>query len=519
MNLIYKLIFVYLGVLFFSHNAYSQVESYYNQETMFSIRTPWLSSLNAAASSLFNKDAYLETLISYNNKDGVFKKSTEPLYLEDYTLNFFAFKRVNGFSYTGSFKFVESYSKEKRWTYLMNTARDMPYIIGDSIKSSFRKELLDVNLSVSHALFSSKVDAGIMFNYNSAIGVKDIDPRPVNTLSKVSFTPSLLYKYSNFIRFAIAFNYCLRNEKIEIKKLTDVQSNLFLFSGLGFVSTEIMLSSFNRSYNTYKRELELCFQYDNKDEFMTFSKLSFLSENTNIEDGKDVIKPEYSFLNREVSLRSFFSKRSEELFHALIFDFSMSESLGIRNILNKERSNSYYKWKRYSKKDEYFKSTFFSTVEYKCRYRSWQNNISIKIHNSKEEYEFYPTVFFQDYSNIYLKYYINKSFRISNCTLNLSASIAYRKNLYSKSYLLDSSNFKSFNVQNLSDEVIEYSYDNDFSYNICAYISKSFRAELDMPIVAFKQIIDSYITFEYTDTNTKDLGNTRLLSLSLGIKL
>lgn len=519
MKLIYKLISVYLSVLFFSHSAYSQEESYYNPETMFSIRTPWLSSLNAATTSLFSKDAYLETFISYNNKYGDFKKTTEPLSFEDYNLNFFAFKRVNGFSYTGSFKFVESYSKEKRWTYLMDTDRDMPYIIGDSIKSSFRKELLDVNFSVSHALFSSKIDAGIMINYKTAIGVKDIDPRPINTLSKISFTPSLLYKYSDFTRFAISFMYCLRNETIEIKKLTAEQSNLFLFSGLGFVSTEIMLSAFNRSYSTYNRLLELCFQYDNKDEFMTFSKLSFSSENTNIEDGKDIIKSEYSFLNREASLRSLFSTRREELFHALIFDFCMSESLGIRNVLNKERSNSYYKWKRYSKKDEYFKSTLFTSVEYKCNYKSWQNNISINIYNSKEEYEFYPTVFFQDYSNLYLKYYINKSLRISNCTLNLSASIAYRKNLYNKSYLLNSDNFKSFNVQNLNDEVLDSSYSSNFSYNICEYVSEYFCAQLDMPIVAFMQKINSYITFEYSGTNTKDLGNTRLLSLSLGIKL
>lgn len=516
---IYKLVSVCLSILCLNQNSYSQMESYYNPETFFLVKNPWFSTSNAAASSLFKKDTYLETLISYNNKSGDLKKITDPISFDNYSLDFFALKRVNGFTYMGSFKFLESFLKDKRWTYLMDADREIPYIIGDSIKSSFRKELLDVNISVSHSLFSPKLDAGIMFYYKSAIGVKDVDPRPINTLSKVSFTPSLLYKYSDFSRFAVSFKYCLRNEKIEVRKLTSTQSNLFLFSGLGFVSTETMLAAFNRSYNTYSREVELSFQYDDEYEFMTFSKLSFLSENTNIEDGKDLVKLEYCFLNREVSLKSFFDLQCEDLFHALIVDFFLSESLGIRNVINKERKDNYYEWKRYAEKDEYFKEVFSASVEYKLKFQTWQNNITLSGFSSREEYEFYPTVFFQDYNNIYLKYYINKSVKISNCTLNISASIVSRHNLYKASYLLDSGNATSFNVEDLSDEVLVSAHDNNFDYNTCAYISKSLHFQLDMPIHAFKQVTQTCFSVVYKDTKTRYFGNTRLLSLSLGIKL
>lgn len=517
-NLTYKFILACLFIISMNVNSYSQTESYYDSESFFHVKNPWLKSSNAAALSSFGKNDYMEVTSSYNNVTGEYRKAMQPKTINDYSLDFFGLKRINDFTYCGSFKFNETYNYNRRWSHLMDLDNRIPYVVGDSISGDFRKELFDFNIGISHPFFSSKIDVGIMINYISAMEVKNIDPRPINSFSHLSFSPSFLYKYSKSSSFASSYTYSFKREDIEIKKLGYSQNTLFLFNGLGLVSKENFIYMFNRLYRTEVQAIELSYHYEDS-KYMNHSSLGYSLGKTVIEDGKDIIKSEYSFLFNKLSFNSLFSLKGNESFHVLAFSFSFSEDIGIRNVINIERTKTHYLWKKYAENQEYYHKSLFSSIEYKLKMGSWRNNIAANFINNREEREFFPSKFYQEYSNIFLKYNLSKSLVLSNILFSLSTNIAYRHNLSKNSFILNKDNMSLYNIETLKDVLVEDVVTGNFSYNTSNYLSKSLILKCEMPINIYNTKTNSYISFDYTNTVSKDLGQRDFFSLCLGLNI
>jgi hypothetical protein len=357
-----------------------------------------------------------------------------------------------------------------------------------------------------------------MINYTSAMEVKQINPRPVNTLSILKLAPSLLYKYSNTSRLGFAYMYSLKREDIETRRSGLQQKTLFLFTGMGFYSKQNMLAYFNRLYKTDNHVFELSYQYDDK-KWMSLSSINYEIENTIIEDGKQIIKSDYSFHSHKFSLNSLLSLKQESSLHALDLSFSFREDIGIRNILNKEYSSADYYWKKYGENQEHYRKSIFAKIEYKLKMSSWKNNIALVFTSDSEEHEYFPSRFYRDYKNLLMKYYISKSIHFSKYVLSLSANVQYRQNMYEDSFLLTEDNIATYNIDSIDEQLIDEISRTDFSYDTANYLSTSFLVKCEIPLLIYNKRTNTYLSFEYTKISAKDLGQRESFAFALGLNI
>lgn len=134
--------------------------------------------------------------------------------------------------YYGKARYENGFKDGIKWNTLTDVERLSPYILADTVGGKMNKE--SYFFAGGYATKLGKLGIGAFASYNAATAFKEIDPRPINTVSDLYTTIGISFPFSNKYLLGTAFSYEKYEQEQHIKIFKEVGSTkIFYLRGLG----------------------------------------------------------------------------------------------------------------------------------------------------------------------------------------------------------------------------------------------------------------------------------------------
>ncbi|MGV8095897.1 MAG: DUF6850 family outer membrane beta-barrel protein [Mangrovibacterium sp.] len=403
----------------------------------------WLRTGNSAG-MIFNEERKAVTFQGgMNFEDGGFHRIMEASEREDYFFTTESYQKLNDriFLY-GWFAYHNLDEKGALWNGTYDPYRGNPYIIGDSVSgATYHKEKYELSGKMAYKL-SQNVFLGSSVSYYVAMGAKQKDPRPENTVTMVTINPSLLIHKEKF-RAGIDLGYTNRKEFTEYIEYVSENTDptFFMFKGFGLYNSQIGIGTErHQSMNEFFGGLQL----EKKIVGIPFlTEFRFNGSKEEIEDGSSIIKKEdaggwntWSFdLNEQLAFDSGLKH------HRIKASFGYFSGDGIehmQDIIYEDKVPQYITVAKYLK---FNREIYMAGISYDYRKMmdhdrlSWILKAGMNFKDNSETYYYVPETFTSSFSDLKADLNLQKDFYGERFHYSTAVGGDYRWNL-SKDMLL-----------------------------------------------------------------------------------
>ena len=405
----------------------------------------WLRTGNSAG-MIFNDDRNAVMFQGgMNYGDGSFHRIMEASERDDYFFTTESYRKLNDriFLY-GRFTYHNLDEKGALWNGTYDPYRGNPYILGDSVSgATYHKENYELAGKMAYKL-SRTLSLGSAVSYFVAMGAKQKDPRPENTVTMFTINPSLLIRKENF-KAGIDAGYRHRKEVIDYIKFVSDNSDptYFMFKGFGFFNS--MISGGTERHQSMN-EIFGGLQFEKKIMGIPFlTEVRFNGTKEKIEDGSSTIRKEdagdWNTSGFDLSEQLAFDAGPGH--HRLKALFSYFNGDGIEYMQDVVYVDNVAEYQTVAKYSKFNREVYQAAVHYdywkmldKDRL-SWMVKAGINFKDNQEAYHYIPETFTSSYSNLGADLEIQKDFYCGSLHFSPVAGAGYVWNLTSDLFLSD----------------------------------------------------------------------------------
>ena len=397
----------------------------------------WLNTGNSSG-LIFNGP---ENLVSFQGgtdlKKGGFHRIREAGDIQDFFFTTESYQTLHKrISLYGYFSYHNTDEKGALWNGTYDPYRGNPYIVGDSVSgSTYHKENYRLKGAMAYRLTPQMI-LGCAVNYFVAVGAKQKDPRPENTVMAISANPSLIIQKEQW-KAGIDLGYRYRKEEIDyIHYVTDnPDPTFFLFKGFGFYSDNVGDNLYRfQSMKEYSGGLQL-----EKKLFglSSLSEVRFSTSSEGIDDGSSAIRKDrggdwdtYQFQVKElVDFGDPFNRNS------LKTSFVYFNGDGKEYTQNAVYVDNVLEYETVSKNLKFNRATIDGSISWDYRRMTDQDKINWRmtwtafLKKNQEKYYYIPEIFTSSYTNLAGNLSLCKDFYRKRVQFSPSLDASYCCNL------------------------------------------------------------------------------------------
>jgi hypothetical protein len=409
-------------------------------EKIMNLRTGWSESSNAASLTFFDfKERLGQAYFGFNNSEGNYRLFQYPEQSSQYGFFTNGYAKQGKWKFYGNFDYYHDQGKNIKWVDVVEPYNDNPYTVGDSIGGKYIKEYFKMQGKGAYKL-SDLISFGFDIKYNTGVGTKRKDPRPINTITSFDFRPGIVFNLRE-IKAGANLRYQEGKEDIDFETVTDRNFDLFYFKGLGVYSSTIEKDSRYTEMNLYGGGLQ--FSFENK-LFRNITEVNFDKKTTDIKRGKSV-PLQIVFLddyNTEVSSTFIFAP-SDKKVSSLGLSFRSKNLYGQEPVVEPKLEQVSYQWSTAAKYTLYWNESREYGIDYSYykiidrNHFNWGGTVSGKLTNNTTTYYFVPEFNRQNLNLIYLNAMLEKGIQFNSGEIVIALNGTYRKSYDSKLELVE----------------------------------------------------------------------------------
>jgi len=407
------------------------------------INNPWISSSNPAGLSKIDGIMPATINLGLFFEDGDYKRVQQGDNLIHYQFFTESYSKLKKVSLYGSFRYDKSFEKNLDYSCVNNPFRDTPYTMIDTIGGDkCDREFFTVKGGLSVPL-NRKLVLGGAVAYNVGLSSQDRDPRPQNKVLNFSITPGLLYSIDKF-HFGLNFIYEYYNEDISVKIIKENEYiTLFQIHGPGMFTFH-RASSFARLYdrNGYGFDSQINYKSGN---FNSLFGAKILFSNEAVKDGRKASNASWSVCKSDSELDGILldiynhtTIKNKLTIHAITANANIHTYLGTEIIQRLEQvgETNLEHWITYAREEKYGSThinarLMYDFIKLKNNYhKNYGLKFAVNYYNFEEKY--YLPSQIQNYENLLLSFYLDKSFYLKKNIFSISAGCKYKTNLSGK---------------------------------------------------------------------------------------
>ncbi len=210
----------------------------------------WTQTQNAAGLGLSTIKAEGITELGYNQNAGDYHRAQEGNARNGIDFYSERFDQIgkNLVSW-GSFNFKMDREKNRKWSDVMNTYNNNPYIFGSNVAGDYDRQLFDFHAKVGTRL-PGKFNFGLGIDYKVADFSRLRDPRSRIFFADYAAIPGITFKLNE--KNVIGLNLSVRYQKEQLPNITTVQDdpNLKYYSFFGMENADGIIAG----YNSFERQ-------------------------------------------------------------------------------------------------------------------------------------------------------------------------------------------------------------------------------------------------------------------------
>ena len=425
--------------LAFSFNLKSQTDSVFIAKQVI----PWLHANNyfrsnpAAGNTLpYSKMSEVAGSYDYSQADEGLHGVQAGSGISNYRFLAESFKTEGNQRFFGKAYFESGLKKNTAWTDVEDVDLLSPYIVADSVGGTYKSETYFI--SGGMAWLKKNAEWAIRGEYKGTVSYRNVDPRPKNTVSRLTIQPGFVYKSGDW-DYGVGLEYCRYRQNVDIDIEKDSKKIFFyLMQGFGIYNVEF--SSFEETFTRdYKGDLfQTAFQIRHSMPDISYGfqlKADYNALSVVEEDERTPYKIKQVFFNPEGNIEKTFG--SQTLFADLSYEFR--QSTGNETQYEPEVVNvSQVLWVPFSHSDRYRQNTHSAQVNLLIankdltRFSFWE-----KLHASwtdTEQRYVYPD-YKQTISDLETNLSIGANLPLKNASLLQSyLEVGYKKNLSASLY-------------------------------------------------------------------------------------
>ncbi|MDX8340005.1 hypothetical protein SLH46_12465 [Draconibacterium sp. IB214405] len=483
-------------------------------ESILLLKSPWSVSDNAAGLQFLELPHRIGRVsVFYNDSKGdyhLFQQGREDLQYGFYTNGYTHLKNWN---FYGDFSYYSQVEKESRWTDVMESYNDNPYTLGDDIGGKYIKEYFDMNAKAAwHA--NEQLNVGFEVNYQTGVGTRRKDPRPVNKATDFRFKPGIVYSIN---KFNVGLNLKIETAKedIEVELVADSTYTFYHFKGLG-----VFTSSYERDLRTQEATTfggALQFGY-NGSAFQNMTEISFFQKETDIKRGVSVPLQVVLLENFQTDVNSvFLFGQPEQTVKRLKLSFNDKHIYGHEPVVEPKQVQENYQWSTAAKYVLYWhqENTVSANYDYyklvNNNHYNWGMTVGGELYTSESSYYFVP-----EKNEQQLKYFsanaaVKKEMLTSFADLIFEINGKYQKGFDSYYKLVDEETL----LKLTNTDFVE----NDFEYYNAAMSEIGAKIGIGKRIKMYREWMQMYLNANYTKQYSKMINNPdrTYINLQFGI--
>ena len=205
---------------------------------------PLTQTRNAASLGISEVKPHGVSEIGYTTESGNYHRSQEGNARSG--LNFYS-ERYDSISKNwvswGSFNFIMDREENRRWSDVINTYNNNPYIYGSSIPANYDRQVFDFQAKIS-SRFDSPWNVGLGIDYKVGDLSRLRDPRTRVFLADYAALPAVTFRLNNKTSFGI--NLLARYQKEKMPNVTTVQDdpNLAFYTYTGMENADAVIAGY-----------------------------------------------------------------------------------------------------------------------------------------------------------------------------------------------------------------------------------------------------------------------------------
>ncbi|WP_163323589.1 DUF6850 family outer membrane beta-barrel protein [Draconibacterium mangrovi] len=433
-------------------NETDSLQSSLSSESMLLLKSPWSSSENAAGLQFIDITQRLGKASLFYRKDKGnfhrFQEADENLQYGFYTNGYTTFQH---WKFYGDFSYYKHLEKDILWTDVMHPYNDNPYTIGDDIGGKYRKEYFEMNAKAAWHI-SNALNFGSEMNYQTGVGTRRKDPRPVNKETNFKFKPGLVYTFN---RFNLGLNLKIETatEDINIELVTDSAYTYYNFKGLGTFSSTFERDPRIHQSTTFGGSLQ--FGFTGK-KLQNMTEIGFFQKETDIKRGESVPLQVVLLEKFQTDVNSvFLINPNKQSINRLKFTFNDKHIYGHEPVIEPKVVQENFQWETITKYVLYWhkENTVGLTYDYlklvDNNHFNWGTSFGGNIYTSETKYFFVPEKNKQKLNYYMLNAAVKKEILASFANIVIEINGAYQNGFNSSFQLVE-------------DEILQQSVNTDF---------------------------------------------------------
>lgn len=483
-------------------------------ESILLLKSPWSVSENAAGLQFVEipKRIGKASLFYHNNQGDYrrFQEAEENLQYGFYTNGYTTFQQ---WKFYGDFSYYKQDEKAISWTDVMKPYNDNPYILGDDIGGKYRKEYFEMNAKAAWYI-NKKLNFGFEINYQTGVGTRQKDPRPVNKITNFKFKPGLIYSIK---KYNIGLNLKVETgtEDIDIELVTDSSYTFYHFKGLGAYTSTYERAPRVHHSTTLGGSLQFGFK-GSKLENMT--EIAFYQKETDIKRGESVPLQVVLLEKFQTDINSVFMiNRNKEIINRLHLFFNDKHIYGHEPVVEPKLIQENFQWETITKYVLYWhkENTFGLTYDYlklvDNNHFDWGTNVQGSVFTSETKYYFVPEKNKQQLNYYNLNAALKKELITSFANIIIEINGGYQNSFNSAYKLVDDEVL----LKNVNQEFVV----TDFNYFNNGMAKAGLSISLGKKIKLYRKSMQMYLNADYNKQFSQITGNPQrtFVDLQFGI--
>lgn len=500
----------------------------WGQETKDKVNTPaayeqmkdksqWQKSSNAAGLQLDNPTDYTEIGITYESYKGNFHRPQEGEKGNSINFNTEGAVYVGKVYAWGKFNYDRKTIQDANFNAsILDPFRGMPYMVADTNRSEWRKQVYDMAFKVATPKYFDKLSLGIEGGYKAISGGKQRDPRSENYFYSFQIKPGVVYSVNEQHHIGANFDYYNLKESSGMSlENTYVDQIYYEMYGLGMSKKGI---GRGRTTDYQGNSLGGGFQYSYKGAISLLLSTDYTHKVEDVILSKPVDQKEYYADEASVKDRLWDTKlqvylTKDKLTHFLTLNYRYQHIDGIE-IISKFDENlnnfvSLHRDVRSQYKTQLATLDYDVTIDREKEY-DWKLGAGVKYINKEDVYLIPRSE--KSSENLAFQARAKKNFVLSNNHLMrrflIGADYSYNKNL-SGGYNYNGS-YPDYPVVSEFEQVDSNYLNSDFwSAGASATYSQKIKKEMRTSLYAKAD-------FRYTKAINTEFNNRTVMQISVG---
>ncbi|MCD7711075.1 MAG: hypothetical protein LUI04_06990, partial [Porphyromonadaceae bacterium] len=458
----------------------------------------YYTSTNPTAISFAPIETYTDIGVFYGAERGDYHDVDEASKINHFGVEIKGLKKFKRSACFGNIGYYNTSEYDRCWNSALFISPDNPYILADSIKSDFHKEIFFLQGTASYTIAPDWI-VGLDLKYLVGSTSDQTDPRSETVGMRFSATPGVTWQLAPLWSIGLAGNIELFKEKIGYTIVNTQRGYTILqFNGMGLyegISTNSTLgTSYTRNYNglNYGGYLQLTYSGDL---IANLLELSVDVRDEKARDGGKTIAYKGGDYNRTAfGLEDRLSIKGEGINHNITLAAKYKKVKGMwytqeRRIDTQKNNQEYY---------------FVTDSSVTHTEKGWEASLGYRIdllssnlpslsfyvkgdlQSSKIEHTYYDT-YYMNYTRLILSAGVDKHFQIQKSLFNLSVNGEYALPILNDDYKV----YDASTTKITSDGLLVYTkYDNipelytypKYEYHSSAYAAVGLKVSTQIPL-------------------------------------